>query len=161
MELTASRPYMPGYGIHPAAKGSGLLPWSFVAERMAAARNYWVNSTRTDGRPHAAPVWGLWHVDAFFFSSGKESRKADNLTANPAAIVHLESGDEVVILEGEIETLDAKGDKDLLAALDKAYKAKYQFPMVGMGNIYRLKPQRVFAWREADFPGSATRWQAA
>ncbi len=30
------RPHAPGYGIRPDAEG--LLPWSFVEERMAAAR---------------------------------------------------------------------------------------------------------------------------
>lgn len=154
----ASRPFMPGYGIQPAEEGSGLLPWEHLSQRMAAARNYWVSSTRPDGSPHAAPVWGVWHEDAFYFSSGAESRKALNLAANPAALIHLESGDDVVIVEGRIQMLDGEGDKVLLAGLDQAYKAKYKVPLVGMGIVYRLRPQRAFAWREADFPGSATRW---
>lgn len=161
MQLKASRPFMPGYGIQPAAEGSGLLPWGHVGERMAAARNYWVGTTRADGRPHVAPVWGLWHADAFYFSTGSDSRKALNLANNPAAAVHLESGDDVVILEGEIEVTDAKLDAALITELDKAYKAKYKVPLAGAGAIYRLRIQRAFAWREADFPGSATRWQAS
>lgn len=157
--LKPSRPHMPGYGIQPASKG-GLLPWSFVSEGMAAARNYWVGSTRPDGRPHAVPVWGLWHAETFYFSSGRESRKATNFAANPAAVVHLESGDQVVVLEGEVEIVDESAEKPLLSTLDKAYKAKYGFPLLGLGNIYRLKVQRALAWREGDFPSSATRWQA-
>jgi len=35
-----SRPYMPGYGILDPDQGSGLLPWSWAAERMSSARNY-------------------------------------------------------------------------------------------------------------------------
>lgn len=157
--MKASRPHMPGYGIQPASKG-GLLPWSFVSEQMTAARNYWVNSVREDGRPHTAPVWGLWHAETFFFSSGSDSRKAKNLAVNPAAIVHLESGDDVVMLEGEVETVSPEAEKKLLASLDKLYKAKYGFPFLGLGNIYRLKVQQAFAWKEADFPRTATRWQA-
>jgi hypothetical protein len=54
----ASRPYMPGYGILDAKSGSGLLPWSVAVERLTEARNYWIATTRPDGRPHAMPVWG-------------------------------------------------------------------------------------------------------
>lgn len=157
--MKASRPHMPGYGIQPASKG-GLLPWSLVSEQMAAARNYWVNSVRQDGRPHAAPVWGLWHEETFFFSSGGDSRKAKNLAINPAAVVHLESGDDVVVLEGEMEIVSPEAEKKLLTTLDKLYKAKYGFPFLGLGNIYRFKLQQAFAWKEANFPQSATRWQA-
>jgi len=146
---------MPGYGIVGKDQGAGLLPWSFVAERMAAAHNYWVSSTSRDRKPHAAPVWGLWHEDSFYFSTGQRSRKGRNFGANPAVVVHLESGDEVVILEGKVEEIT---DKDLLKALDKAYRAKYGTGLIGPGLIYRLHPQRGFAWREADFTESATRW---
>lgn len=150
----ATRPHMPGYGIKPAGEGE-LLPWSFVSKRMAEARNYWVASTRPDGGPHAAPVWGLWHAEAFFFSSGGESAKARNLAADPRVVVHLESGDEVVILEGRVVF---EGDQSLLKELDGLYKHKYGFGLLGPGQVYRLEIGRAMAWRESDFPFSATRW---
>jgi hypothetical protein len=49
------------------------------------------------------PVWGAWFEDAFFFGSGRESAKSRNLAANPAVVVHLESGDQTVIIEGRAE----------------------------------------------------------
>ena len=56
-----SRPFMPGYGIAAADEGSGLLPWSWAAQRLTSAQNYWVASIRPDsGAPHAMPVWGMW-----------------------------------------------------------------------------------------------------
>ena len=149
------RPTMPGYGIQAASEGVGLLPWSFVGNRMLAARNYWIGSTRPDGAPHAAPVWGLWHEDAFYFSSGAQSVKARNLAADARAVVHLESGDEVVILEG---VMDLETDEQLLKVLNVLYQSKYGFDMVGPGVIYRLNTKRALAWREEDFPTSATRW---
>lgn len=152
----ASRPYMPGYGILPADQGAGLLPWALVEEQMAAARNYWVASTRPDGRPHVVPVWGLWHAGTFFFSTGADSRKGRNLAANPAVVVHLESGDDVVILEGRVER---ESSPSQLKELDQAYQGKYDVPMLMEDSpIFRLQIERALAWREADFPGSATRW---
>src|SRR3712207_802185 len=100
-EPEAQRPHMPGYGIHPAA--DGLLDWSQVTAQLEQARNYWVATTRPDGRPHAAPVWGVWLDGAFYFGTGRTSVKGRNLAANPALTVHLESGDDAVILEGVAE----------------------------------------------------------
>jgi hypothetical protein len=150
-----SRPYMPGYGILPETEGAGLLPWSFVEERMIAARNYWISSTRPDGSPHASPVWGLWHQGSFCFSTGDQSVKGKNLSTNPFVSVHLESGDEVVILEGKIKEVL---DKDVLHALDKAYDKKYGLDMQGPGLIFVLAVTKALAWLEKDFPQSATRW---
>lgn len=149
---------MPGYGIVAETEGAGLLPWSFVEERMRASHNYWIASTRADGRPHAAPVWGLWHEGGFYFSTGEHSRKGRNLDANPAVSVHLESGDEVVILEGVVNAIT---DAKLRNSLNKKYKLKYGMGMEGPespGLILGLILQRAFAWREKDFPQSATRW---
>lgn len=150
-----SRPFMPGYGIMPATEGAGLLPWSFVEERMEKVRNYWISTVKADNRPHVAPVWGLWHEGNFYFSTGADSQKGRNLAANPGVVVHLESGDEAVILEGEVERVE---DQAHLKALDKAYKKKYDVGMLGPGLIFHLRIQRAFAWRESDFPQSATRW---
>ena len=69
-----SRPYMPGYGISGPAEGSGLLHWSWAAERLTAARNYWVATVWPDGRPHVMPVWGMWDDSALWFTSAAGSR---------------------------------------------------------------------------------------
>jgi hypothetical protein len=73
-------------------------------------------------------------------------------------VVHLESGDEVVILEGVLERVT---DRPALDRFVEVYDAKYHI-RVDVGNpaygVYRLLPHVIFAWRERDFPGSATRW---
>jgi hypothetical protein len=45
------------YGIPENA--DGMLSWEFVREKMANDQNYWVVTTRPDGRPHARPTWGV------------------------------------------------------------------------------------------------------
>jgi general stress protein 26 len=150
---------MPGYGILDAASGSGLLPWSWLSERMASSRNYWVASARPDGRPHVMPVWGVWVDDVFYFGTGRRSRKARNLEANPSVVVHLESGDEVVILEGVLEEVREAMALDRYA---EAYDAKYAFrPDTADPDSLTLAllPTKAFGWIEQDYPGSATRWQ--
>ena len=80
------------------------------------------------------------------------------MAANPAVIVHLESGDEVIILEGIGREVT---DKKEIAAMDAAYFAKYKMhplEIPGDVGIYEVKPQVAFAWFESNFADSATRW---
>jgi hypothetical protein len=73
--------------------------------------------------------------------------------------VHLESGDDVVILEGRAEEIT---DPVLLTRFADAYEAKYQLRpgTDGGAPIYGLQPRVVHAWRERDFPQSATSWRS-
>lgn len=146
------------YGIETGTEG--LLPWEHVAQRMAAARNYWITSTRPDGRPHAAPVWGIWLDDTLYFGTGRGSRKARNFIHNPQVNVHLESGDDVVVLEGVVEEVR---DRTRLAQIIHAYAEKYpgytSDPEFEQASVwYAVRASRAFAWREQDFARSATRW---
>src|SRR5947207_755961 len=103
MQPQPDRPHMPGYGLPESAPDVEKLPWSRAVESLIKAHNYWVASTRPDGRPHSMPVWGLWLDGAFMFSTGRSSVKGRNLVANPYVVVHLESGDDVVVLQGVVE----------------------------------------------------------
>jgi hypothetical protein len=153
----ASRPRMPGYGISTSRKG--LLPWSWARERLERSHNYFVGSTRPDGRPHVMPVWGVWHGDAFYFSTGRESRKARNLVRNPSCVVCAERADEAVIVEGKAaEIAPAK----IPAAVRKAYRAKYKYALdPQLGPVFRVAPEKVFGFieQEEKFATAATRWE--
>src|SRR5690349_5407413 len=120
--MRSGRPDMPaGYGIK--AGDAGTLDWSWVVEQCTISRNYWICTTRPDGRPHAMPVWGLWLDDAVVFSTDPESLKARNFSARPEVVVHLESGDEMVVIEGRVQALD----RSLVEAFVDAYDAKYAY----------------------------------
>jgi hypothetical protein len=155
-EPVADRPHMPGYGIKEGPEGQ--LAWEWVAERMAASRNYWVAATRPDGRPNVRPVWGVWLDGTLYFSTGRQTLNGRGWAVRPDTVVHLESGDEVVILEGTVEEMT---DSELFGRYADAYDAKYQFrPEPDPANlVLALRPRVVFAWREKDFPESATRFR--
>jgi nitroimidazol reductase NimA-like FMN-containing flavoprotein (pyridoxamine 5'-phosphate oxidase superfamily) len=155
----AERPNFPGYGIEQ--QPDGMLTWEWVSEQMAASRNYWICTTRPDGRPHAAPVWGIWLDETLYFGSGPDSVKARNLRGNPAVVVHLESGDDCVIFEGVIEPV-VNPDRAWFERFADAYEAKYggfrpEYP--DTEGTYRLRPHIAFAWIEKDYPKTATRWR--
>jgi len=164
VDVTATRPdFAPGYGIATGDE-SGLLDWSWAAERLEAARNYWIVTTRPDGRPHAAPVWGAWTGGALYFGTDPDSVKARSLAHQPWVVAHLESGDEVVIVEGRI---DQGVDPDTFERVNDGYAAKYVDPDTGepfrLGaptapGLWALRPAVAFGWLESDFVRTATRW---
>jgi Pyridoxamine 5'-phosphate oxidase len=145
-----SRPgFDPNYGI--STDEEGMLDWDWAEERLVASRNYWIVTAGPDGEPHAAPVWGVWADGAVWFGTNPRSRKGRNLASDPRVVIHLESGDEVVILHGEIEI------SELEESVADAYEAKYDHrPQVP--RMFRLRPRRALAWLEADYPRTATRF---
>lgn len=152
---TPDRPQMPaGYGVGDPQYGFEPIEWSWVVERMTAALNYWVATTCADGSPHVSPVWGLWHDDAFQFFTDPDSLKARNIRRDPRAVVHLESGDEVVVMEGTLESVVATPD------ILSDYESKYGISLGDEAEgLYRLEPAKALAWLESDFPKTATRWR--
>jgi pyridoxine/pyridoxamine 5'-phosphate oxidase len=148
------RPHAPGYGIRTDAKG--LLPWSFVEERMAAAREYWVATVDPDGRPHLTPVWGLWVDGVFYFGSGPRTRKARNLAENPNVAVHPE-GDDVVILEGVAEVV-TDPDPALSERVYAASAAKYGMGSHSIDGSYAVRPRVAFAWTGSGLTQTAISW---
>lgn len=146
----------PSYGISREAPGA-LLPWSKVERWIAESRNYWVATTRPDGRPHAMPLWGVWLESAVWFSTHPESLKGRNIARDPRIVVHLESGDDVAILEGEAEPHDPASLEAFIDDYERKYGYRIETGDRTMG-IHRLAPRVVLAWREADFTRSATRW---
>jgi len=102
------------------------------------------------------PLWGVWLDDAFFFSTGKTSRKGQNLLANSSCTVVNDDGEEAVIVEGSAKPIE---DKDGLERVASAYKKKYKMDPRAMNEpIFELRPTKVFAFIEKSFPKSATRW---
>ena len=150
--------FHPEYGID-RANIAGMLPWDWVEERMTTSRNYWICTSSPEGLPHAAPVWGVWLDGTFLFGTNPLSRKGRNLSVDPRVVVHLESGDEVVVFEGVLEELT---DPLIFERMAAAYESKYGGfrPVYGQKNTayFRLLPQTAYAWRESDFLNSAARW---
>jgi PPOX class probable F420-dependent enzyme len=152
---------MPGYGIKGPAEGTGLLPWSWAVERLTRSHDYWLATSRPDGRPHLMPVWGVWLDGALWFSSGLRSRKARNLAADPRCSVTTDDALEPVVLEGTAALVAGPPAIRVFAnALNTKYGTDYgsDFFDPGVNGCYRVSPAWVFGLTESDFEGSPTRW---
>ena len=144
---------MPGYDMM-FRKSRGSLSWNWASERLSESRNYFLVTSRLDGRPHAIPVWGLWLDDAFYFSTGRKSRKARHLAARPDCIVCPDDASEAVVLEGTAQEVAASSlpvGSTLLTRRSTTGKLKEK------GLFYKVRPHVVFGLVE-NGRANPTRW---
>lgn len=155
----ASRPEMPAaYGIADAKSGKGLLPWKWATGRLIKNRNYWLSTSRPEGRPHVMPVWGVWLDNIFYFSTSSKSRKARNLKANPSCVLTTDNAQEAVIVEGRARKVSNIQE---VKRVDRAYYRKYKWHAdPDDGPFYAIRPSVAFGLIESDdFTATATRWK--
>ena len=159
----SGRPVVPeGYGV----KDDGdYLPWADVEDWLTESTEYWLASTRPDGRPHVVPRWGVWVDDRFWYDGSPQTRHARNIAINPACVLHLESGTTVTIVEGT-----ARASEPVLGELGERLSAEYirKYGRLGYsprpdawsgedaGGLAVLTPERAIAWSR--FPADMTRY---
>src|SRR5437762_927612 len=149
-----TRPHIPGYGLPKSKKG--LLPWKWAEDRVNKSRQYWIATTRPDGRPHVMVVWALWLNGALYFSTGSKSRKAQNLAKNPQCTMCTEKAAEAVILEGVVET---ERNVEHIREFIKLYEKKYKWKLGEMAEdllnlkepVFYLRPVKAFGLWERKF----------
>ena len=123
------------------------LPWKWANDQLTSAGTYWVVA-RHHGRPHPRPVWGIWYRRRLHLSIGSPAILTA-LHTDPAVAVHLDSGTDVVIVEGRY------GGGSINQAVIKAYNAKYRwdYKAAEYGELVVIQPTAVLAWRAAGRAG--------
>jgi nitroimidazol reductase NimA-like FMN-containing flavoprotein (pyridoxamine 5'-phosphate oxidase superfamily) len=145
----ATRPHFPkGYLENPKS----MVPWSYVEQRLTEAINYWVCSVRPNNKPHVIPVWAAWVDGCVYFDGSPETRHARNIARNPSVAVHLESGDDVLIVEGTaqmLQTVDPELGRKVAPAFSAKYASEGYSPQPNQwdkGGLFQVRPQMVLAW---------------
>ena len=143
----------------------GHIPWRKVDLRLRSLREIWVATAGADGRPDAVPVWFSWDGENVYFSTKADSRKARNIAAQPAVVLHNGDGADPILLKGDAEVVT---DPAELERVDDAYREKYVDPHSGAAatifvegdNVYRVRPRLVMAWEYATC-ATRTDWELA
>jgi hypothetical protein len=144
-----SRPQFPsGYVDHPAS----YVDWSWVVAQLTDSKTYWLWSVRPDGRPHVVPRWAVYVDGKIYYDGSPQTRHAQNIESNSNVSVHLESGDQVVILEGTSGPA-GRPTPELAAKLVQAYRKKYAKQGYAPkphqwdeGGLYSFTPRQCIAW---------------
>jgi hypothetical protein len=125
------------------ATEKGLVSWEWVTEQLTKAKNYWIGSVSPEGRPHSVPTWGCWLDNRFYFGGGDQTRHMRNIMQNPYVVVHLEDGNDAVIVEGVCQRV-TEPDEGLVKQVQAEYQRKYQNPEMP---VMVVQPHKVFAWQ--------------
>jgi PPOX class probable F420-dependent enzyme len=132
----------------------------------------WLATIDPDGRPHVTAVGALWVDGAFWFETGRRSRKGRNLARDPRCTLSVATHDFDLVVEGEAHLVS---DHATVAAMadhwaaggwptrvddsGTALTADFSAPSAGPPpwHVYRITVQRATALRTVE-PGGATRW---
>lgn len=112
--------------------GHTTTPWEGAKERLENhedGRTYWLATVRPNGRPHVAPILGLWFEGAFYFITGETSRKGKNLTGEPRCAIAVSSlvlPSLDIMIEGDARKLTSK---DELQRVVDAFGSRMGWPL--------------------------------
>ena len=155
--------------------GFPALPWSRSRDLLAASPTqpgiaFFLGTVRPDGRPHAAGIGALWLDGDLYFTSGPQTRKARNLTANPACTISVRLEGIDLILEGDATRVADRPTLEAAARLYRAggwpaevegdaFTASFSAPSAGPPpwHLYRFSFHTAFGVATAE-PYGATRW---
>lgn len=144
-----SRPKLPkGYADNPAS----YVDWEWVAAQLTESQNYWLCSVRPDGRPHVVPRWGAFIDNKFYYDGSPKTRHARNILENPNVSLHLESGEEAIILEGisqPVEKPKSEFANRLAEEISRKYSSNGYAPKPSQwneGGLYVFTPRQCIAW---------------
>ena len=153
--IKITRPKLPkGYADNPAS----FLTWDWVAAQLTESKNYWLCSVRPPspdaqgGRPHVVPRWGAFIDNKFYYDGSPETRHARNIVENPHVSLHLESGTQVIILEGTSQPMnkpEREFAKRLAGEIVRKYSDQGYSPKPDQwdeGGLYVFTPRQCIAW---------------
>ena len=120
-------------------------------ERLERDVDAWI-ATASDGRgtPYLVPLSFWWDGRALVIATPTASTTSRNLQATGRVRVGVGPTRDVVLIEGTVEVLEAG---ELTPEFGDAFAAKSGFDPRELAESYsyfRIRPQRVQAWREAN-----------
>ena len=166
-------------------EADGLPPvdWAAVLDKLESgsapapdamnARTTWLCTVNEDASPHVTPVGAIWLDGAFWFQTGKGTRKGRNVARNRACSIALSVQGADVVVEGDAERVtepsvlaraaQAWADQGWPAEPDDSgsgITAPFNAPAQGPPpwNVYRMEPRSVVVVLSAE-PGGLTRFR--
>lgn len=156
-----------GYGVPDTDEG--LLDWPVVEARLVDAGEYWMATTRPDGRPHVVPRWGVWIDQHLYYDGAPTTVHARNAVTNQACALHIGDGREAsIIIEGTTTRSDPlRGDlarlgEQVAAEIGRKYAERGYSPETDAwsddeaGGLMRFAPAKALVW--FSFPTDLTRF---
>jgi PPOX class probable F420-dependent enzyme len=164
--------------------GTPLVEWTAVTDRLGKGltqapgtggpnrHTCWLATINPDGSPHVTGVGAIWADGAFWFETGRTSRKGRNVARDPRCSLSLATDEFDLVIEGEAALIT---DPAIVAAraeqwaegwpcrVDEsgiALTADFSAPSAGPPpwHVYRVTPRSAVVLQCIE-PGGATRWR--
>lgn len=162
-----------------------LMDWAPIEARLAQGMTQapgtggperhtcWLATIDPDGRPHVTGIGAIWLDGAFWFETGRSTRKGKNLARDPRCSLSVAAHDFDLVVDGEAHVVTDPAAVAKLASLwaaegwparvdetGQALTADFSAPSAGPPPwfVYRLTPAVATALLTVD-PGGATRWR--
>ena len=165
--------------------GTPLLDWGRITTRLDQGveqapggggpnrHTCWLATINADGSPHVTGVGALWVDGAFWFETGKTTRKGRNLARDPRCTLSLATKEFDLVVDGDAELVT---DPEAVAAMAArwadggwparvddsgvALTAEFSAPSAGPPPwfVYRIVVRQATALQTEE-PGGATRWR--
>jgi PPOX class probable F420-dependent enzyme len=102
-----------------------------VLKRLQEESIIWLTTVAPSGTPQPNPVWFYWDGETVLIYSKPDANKVRNINTNPKVSLNFEGaaedGGEVIVLTGEILTLENTNK------IDPAYERKYHQLIIDFG----------------------------
>ncbi len=166
----------PSTELHAGFSSEGAHPteWAEGHRCLEDAEVFWISTVRPDGRPHVTPLLAVWAVDALYFCTGSEERKARNLKRNPNCTLTTGRNTLAESLDVVVEGRAAEvSDEAELQEVANIYESKYGTHLTapdgtwfGLGDairrgevmVYRVTPTTLLGFARGE-QFSQTRWR--
>ncbi len=108
-------------------------------------------SVRPDGRPHAVPIWFVWHDGVLYFGTDVDTVKVHNIAERPEVVAVVERGGQegashAVIVQGPAVRITPTALPD--GAL-RAFRGKYAWDPSSRSAttaLFAVSPRSVRSW---------------
>jgi hypothetical protein len=162
-----------------------VMSWDAVRARLEAGvdqapgsggpnrHTCWLTTINDDGSPHVTGVGALWVDGAFWFETGRSTRKGRNLARDPRCVISVATDPFDLVVEGEAHPVTDPATVARMAAewstggwpcrvddSGTALTADFSAPSAGQPpwTVYRITAQRATGLLTVE-PGGATTWQ--
>jgi PPOX class probable F420-dependent enzyme len=161
-----------------------LLDWDRIDDRLSRGvtqapgtggpdrHTCWLATINPDGSPHVTGIGALWADGAFWFETGRRTRKGRNLARDPRCTLSVATHEFDLVVDGTADVVTnpatvadmaarwvAEGWPARVDDSGVALTADFSAPSAGPPPwlVYRLTPRTAIALKTVE-PGGATRW---
>jgi len=127
---------------------------------LRTERTVRVGTVSSDGEPHVAPLWFVWHDGAMYFNSLKRSRRSRDIEHGTRVSACVDGGHEYAELRGAV-LYGVIEDAGSVPGIRKMFGEKYwsgiEIPEVKSHRWLVLRPDKIVSWDFAKIPAGRDR----